>query len=90
MCAEFAQVFELCQFVMQYSEVPSLVEATLQVKVLVHTHTFFRNFSVKFYPLSQTLLRFLSWIPIGYIFEFDLISVLVSKVCLFYFPPLSS
>ena len=30
--------------------------------------------------ISQTLLRFLNWIPLGYIFETQLISTLVYKV----------
>lgn len=30
----------------------------------------------------ETLLRFLNWIPLGYIFETKLISTLVYKVCL--------
>lgn len=29
----------------------------------------------------ETLLRFLNWIPLGYIFETDIIDQLVSKVC---------
>jgi hypothetical protein len=28
-----------------------------------------------------TMLRFLSWIPIGYVFETDLVPTLVNKVC---------
>lgn len=57
MCKEFAQIFQLCQFVMENSTSPNLVGATL-----------------------ETLLRFLSWIPIGYIFETELIPTLTSKV----------
>lgn len=30
----------------------------------------------------ETLLRFLNWIPLGYIFETGLINALVFKVCL--------
>jgi len=29
----------------------------------------------------QTLLRFLNWIPLGYVFETNLLAELVSKVC---------
>ena len=30
----------------------------------------------------QTLLKFLNWIPLGYVFETKLISTLIYKVCL--------
>ncbi len=33
----------------------------------------------------ETLLRFLNWIPLGYIFETELIGVLVKKVLLLIF-----
>lgn len=56
MCSEFAQIFELCQFVMDNSQNAALVEATL-----------------------DTLLRFLNWIPLGYIFETKLIHMLIHK-----------
>lgn len=58
MCAEFSQIFQLCQFVLENSQNPSLVHSTL-----------------------ETLLRFLNWIPLGYIFETKLISTLIYKVC---------
>ncbi|XP_039253887.1 exportin-1-like [Styela clava] len=56
MCNEFAQVFQLCQFVMDNSQNAPLVNATL-----------------------NTLLLFLNWIPLGYIFETELITTLVYK-----------
>ncbi|XP_063606328.1 exportin-1-like [Penaeus indicus] len=56
MCSEFQQVFLLCLFVMENSQNPTLVSATL-----------------------ETLLRFLNWIPLGYIFETKLISTLIYK-----------
>ncbi|XP_022175202.1 exportin-1 [Myzus persicae] len=56
MCSEFAQIFELCQFVLGSSQNVALVNATL-----------------------DTLLRFLNWIPLGYIFETDLIDTLIFK-----------
>jgi len=60
MCSEFQQVFLLCLFVMENSQNPTLVSATL-----------------------ETLLRFLNWIPLGYIFETKLISTLIYKfLCL--------
>jgi exportin-1 len=31
----------------------------------------------------ETLLRFLNWIPLGYIFETNLITLLVERVCSF-------
>lgn len=55
MCSEFAQIFELCQFVMENSQNAALVESTL-----------------------ETLLRFLNWIPLGYIFETKLIQTLLN------------
>lgn len=57
MCSEFSQIFQLCQFVMESSQNPSLIHCTL-----------------------ETLLRFLNWIPLGYIFETKLISTLIYKV----------
>lgn len=56
MCSEFAQIFHLCQFVLENSQNPPLVNSTL-----------------------ETLLRFLNWIPLGYIFETKLISTLTFK-----------
>ena len=56
MCAEFGQIFQLCQFVLQNSTTVSLIDATL-----------------------NTLLKFLNWIPLGYIFETTLISTLIYK-----------
>lgn len=53
---EFSKVFELCQFILEASEQPSLIIATL-----------------------KTLQCFLSWIPLGYIFETQLIPTLISK-----------
>ncbi|XP_018334478.1 exportin-1 [Agrilus planipennis] len=56
MCSEFSQIFQLCQFVLENSQNPPLVCATL-----------------------ETLLRFLNWIPLGYIFETKLINTLIFK-----------
>lgn len=56
MCSEFSAIFHLCQFVLENSQNPPLVNATL-----------------------ETLLRFLNWIPLGYIFETKLINTLVFK-----------
>ncbi|XP_063728353.1 exportin-1-like, partial [Symsagittifera roscoffensis] len=56
MCAEFGQIFQLCQFVLENSSTVSLIDATL-----------------------NTLLKFLNWIPLGYIFETNLISTLIYK-----------
>jgi len=57
MCNEFSQIFQLCQFVMENSQNPLLIQCTL-----------------------ETLLRFLNWIPLGYIFETKLITTLIYKV----------
>lgn len=56
MCSEFSGIFHLCQFVLENSQNPPLVNATL-----------------------ETLLRFLNWIPLGYIFETKLINTLIFK-----------
>lgn len=56
MCNEFAQIFELCSYVLDNSQCIGLVKATL-----------------------ETLLKFLNWIPLGYIFETKLISSLIYK-----------
>jgi len=56
MCNEFSAIFQLCQYVMDNSNNPSLAMSTL-----------------------ETLLRFLNWIPLGYIFETKLISTLIYK-----------
>lgn len=56
MCAQFSEVFQLCQFVLDNSQNAPLVAATL-----------------------ETLLRFLNWIPLGYIFETKLINTLIFK-----------
>jgi exportin-1 len=54
MCNEFAQIFQLCMFVLENNV--SLVSATL-----------------------DTLLKFLNWIPLGYIFETKLIEMLILR-----------
>ncbi|XP_056639839.1 exportin-1 [Diorhabda sublineata] len=56
MCSEFSAIFHLCQFVLENSQNPPLINATL-----------------------ETLLRFLNWIPLGYIFETNLINTLIFK-----------
>lgn len=56
MCSEFAQIFQLCSFVLENSLNAPLIVTTL-----------------------ETLLRFLNWIPVGYIFETKLIFTLVYK-----------
>ena len=47
---EFAKIYELCEYILDRSQKPSLLNGTL-----------------------QTLQRFLTWIPLGYIFERQLI-----------------
>lgn len=61
MCAEFGDIFNLCNEVLEKANKPSLIKATL-----------------------ETLLRFLYWIPLGYIFETQIIDFLVSRVSLTY------
>jgi len=53
---EFSQIFQLCQFVLEHSQKPSLLRVTL-----------------------KTLQRFLTWIPLGFIFQTNLIDVLLNK-----------
>lgn len=54
--SEFSQIFQLCDFITDNSQKPSLIIVTL-----------------------QTLLRFLSWIPLGYVFETGLINKLITR-----------
>jgi len=56
MCAEFSQIFTLCQEVLNSASSTSLVKTTL-----------------------ETLLRFCNWIPLGYIFETNLIDTLRTR-----------
>ena len=53
---EFSQIFQLCQFVLERSQKPTLLRVTL-----------------------KTLQRFLTWIPLGFIFQTNLIEVLLNK-----------
>lgn len=53
---EFSQIFQLCEYILEASQKPSLLLATL-----------------------QTLQRFLTWIPLGYIFETSLVPALITK-----------
>lgn len=54
---EFIIIYQLCEYILDQSQKPSLLLATL-----------------------QTLLRFLNWIPLGYIFETKMIDTLTFKV----------
>jgi len=54
--SEFAQIFQLCDYILRMSSNKELLTATL-----------------------QTLLRFMSWIPLGYIFKTKLVELLVMK-----------
>lgn len=53
---DFSLIYQLCDFIMEHSDKPSLLSMTL-----------------------QTLLRFLNWIPLGYIFETQMVERLVHK-----------
>ena len=53
MCSEFSAIFQLCTEVLNNSNLPNLIKATL-----------------------ETLLRFLNWIPLGFIFETPIIETL--------------
>ena len=52
---DFPMIHELCEFVLQHSQRPELIQKTL-----------------------QTLHAFLSWIPLGYIFESTLLDTLLT------------
>jgi len=54
---EFSYIYQLCDYILELSQKPSLILATL-----------------------KTLLRFLNWIPLGYIFETNMIKTLIFKV----------
>lgn len=53
---EFSKIYELCEFILEHSQRPSLLTVTL-----------------------TTLQRFLTWIPLGYIFKTNLIDALLDK-----------
>mmetsp|Transcript_55895 Transcript_55895/g.118874 ORF Transcript_55895/g.118874 Transcript_55895/m.118874 type:complete len:1093 (-) Transcript_55895:163-3441(-) len=54
--SEFAAIYHLCEFILDHSQRPSLLNVTL-----------------------QTLQRFLTWIPLGFIFQTSLLDTLLSK-----------
>lgn len=53
---EFAQIFQLCEFILEASQKTSLIICTL-----------------------HTMQRFLTWIPLGYVFETNLVPGLIAK-----------
>jgi exportin-1 len=53
---EFSSIYQLCEFILQHSQRPSLLTVTL-----------------------QTLQRFLTWIPLGFIFQTNLVNELLNK-----------
>jgi exportin-1 len=53
---EFSQIYQLCEYVLEHSQRPSLLSVTL-----------------------QTLQRFLTWIPLGFIFQTNIIDVLINR-----------
>lgn len=86
MCSEFSQIFQLCQFVMVCYKHTHL---TAQICCLCTFVTSVMSCCVcqensqnapLVHATLETLLRFLNWIPLGYIFETKLISTLVYKV----------
>ncbi|KAF9977031.1 Karyopherin transporter [Actinomortierella ambigua] len=56
MCGEFSEIFQLCSEILEKTNKPSLIKATL-----------------------NTLLRFLNWIPLGYIFETNIVENLRNR-----------
>lgn len=53
---EFSLIYQLCEYVLEHSQRPSLLIVTL-----------------------QTLQRFLTWIPLGFIFQTNIIDVLINR-----------
>lgn len=53
---EFSQIYQLCEYVLEHSQRPSLLSVTL-----------------------QTLQRFLTWVPLGFIFQTNIIDVLINR-----------
>ena len=53
---EFSSIYQLCEFILEHSQKPSLLKVTL-----------------------KTLQRFLTWIPLGFIFQTNLIDALLDK-----------
>lgn len=54
---EFQSIFELCAEVLEKTQKPSLIAATL-----------------------ETLLRFLVWIPLGYVYTTNVVSLMIERV----------
>ena len=86
MCNEFSQIFQLCQFVMVRQHWPNRRQHLPPVfnKLFSRSSSSSEQENSQNAPLVhatlETLLRFLNWIPLGYIFETKLISTLVYKV----------
>lgn len=67
MCGEFSQVFQLCHEVLDKAQKPRyFLKENLKISLISAT--------------LETCLRFLNWIPLGYIFETNLIDILHSRV----------
>lgn len=54
--SEFVAIYQLCEFILEHSQRPSLLKITL-----------------------QTLQRFLTWIPLGFIFQTNLVDTMLNK-----------
>ena len=78
MCAEFQQVFQLCLFVL-VSGIVSLLHLRNSKQLNCPLQENSINPALVNETL-RTLLLFLNWIPLGYVFETNLVPSLISKV----------
>lgn len=70
MCNEFTKIFQLCEYVV-VGECTSLNDG-----IVVFIQDKSRHPPLLLVTL-ETLLRFLSWIPLGYIFETNMVNTLI-------------
>lgn len=82
MCNEFSEVFQLCKCVATSSR-PVPKDGDADVDPDLHSEVLAKaNRPSLISATLATLLRFLNWIPLGYIFETDLIDHLITRVSL--------
>lgn len=80
--AEFAQIFQLCEYILRYAAALPRAAGLSVHAALPGVVVAARSNSTKKELLEatlQTLLRFMSWIPLGYIFQTQLVELLVMK-----------
>lgn len=74
MNSEFQQIFQLCLFIMVIKKIIKYLNKKFLIKLFKANS---QNISLITVTL-ETLLRFLNWIPLGYIFETELVLTLIS------------